>query len=352
MLSICMIVKNEEATLKKCLSKIQSFIDDIVIIDTGSTDNTKLVAAEFTDKIFDFKWCNDFSKARNYSISKAANDWILVLDADEYIVGFSEENVKQFINNKTNENRIGRIERKNVMDDGGSSHNYTDRINRLFNKNFFCYEGMIHEQLVFKENKSFETQWVDITVNHIGYIKEVLNRTNKLNRNIELLNEAIENNSKDPYLYFQLAKSYYMLKDYKSAITYFNEALRFDLDYRLEYVTDLIETYGYALINNEEYSEALKLEKYYNIYKNNSDFIFLLGLIYMNNAKFSEAVNFFLQCTKFNYSKVEGVTSFLAHYNIGVIYEVLDFKKEAVQYYKLCGEYQPALNRLSGLRTE
>lgn len=352
MLSLCMIVKNEEATLKNCLSKIPSFIDDIVIIDTGSTDNTKLVAAEFTDKIFDFEWCNDFSKARNYSISKATNDWILVLDADEYIIKFYEESVKLFINNITNENKIGRIERKNVMDDGSSSHNYTDRINRLFNKNFFYYEGTIHEQLVLKEGKCYETQWVDITVDHIGYTKEVLNRTNKLNRNIQLLNEAIKSNSKDPYLYFQLAKSYYMLKDYKSAIFYFHEALRFDLDYKLEYVTDLIETYGYALINNEQYNEALKLEKYYNVYKNNSDFIFLLGLIYMNNANFSEAVKFFLMCTKFTYSKVEGVTSFLSYYNIGVIYEVLNFKKEAAEYYNLCGEYQQALKRLSGLSAE
>lgn len=349
MLSLCMIVKNEEATLKNCLSKIPSFIDEIIIIDTGSTDNTKMVAAEFTDKIFNFKWCNDFAKARNYSISKAANDWILVLDADEHVVGFSEENVKQFINNKTNKNRMGRIERKNVMDDGNSSHNYTDRINRLFNKNFFNYEGTIHEQLVSKEGKCYETQWVDITVDHIGYTKEVLNRTNKLNRNIELLNEAISINDKDPYLYFQLAKSYYMLKDYKSAIAYFDEALRFDLDYRLEYVTDLIETYGYALINNEQYSEALKLEQYYDIYRNNSDFIFLLGLVYMNNANFSKAVNLFLQCTRFTYSKVEGVTSFSAYYNIGVIYEVLNFENEASKYYKLCGKYQPALKRLSGL---
>ena len=74
MLSLCMIVKNEEESLKNCLSKVSSFIEEIIIVDTGSTDNTKVIAAEFTDKVYDFKWCNDFSKARNYSISKASGE--------------------------------------------------------------------------------------------------------------------------------------------------------------------------------------------------------------------------------------------------------------------------------------
>lgn len=62
-----------------------NFVDEITIVDTGTGDNTKTIASEFTDKIYDFKWCNDFSKARNFSISKASNDWILVLDADEFL---------------------------------------------------------------------------------------------------------------------------------------------------------------------------------------------------------------------------------------------------------------------------
>lgn len=347
MLSICMIVKNEEDSLRGCLSKIPSFVDEIVIVDTGSMDNTKKIAEEFTDKIFDFVWCDDFSKARNFSISKASNDWVLVLDADEYIVQFTEKTIKQFICNKINEKRIGRIQRKNIMNDNELTKNYTDRINRLFNKNFFYYMGTIHEQLVLKENKPFESEWVDITIEHIGYMREVLTRTNKLNRNIELLNKAIKINPMDPYLYYQLAKSYYMFRNYKEAIICFDKAFNFELDYRLEYVTDLIETYGYALINNKQYNEGIKLEQYYDVYKHNSDFNFLLALIYMNNGFFSEAVNLFIQCTKFTYSKVEGVTSFLAYYNIGVIYEVLKIKDQAVKYYELCKEYEPALTRLS-----
>ena len=91
--SLCMIVKNEEAVLKDCLDSLQALMDEIIIVDTGSTDRTKEIAAQYTDKIYDFQWCNDFSAARNFAFSKATGDYIYSADADEYI---DAENRKKF----------------------------------------------------------------------------------------------------------------------------------------------------------------------------------------------------------------------------------------------------------------
>jgi glycosyltransferase involved in cell wall biosynthesis len=341
-----MIVKNEGKNLKSCLSKIVDFVDEIIIVDTGSTDNTKSIAAEFTDKIYDFEWCNDFSKARNFSISKASKDWILVLDADEFVTDFCRYNVDEFIKNSSNKNKVGRIQRINIMEDLSSNKKYIERVNRLFNRNYFHYEGIIHEQIIALDGKTYETQMLDITAEHVGYTKEVLNRTDKLKRNIDLLEEAVKNNSEDSYLYFQLGKSYYMLKDYTTAVLYFEKALYFQLDFRLEYVEDLVETYGYSLINSGRYSEALILENCFEVYARFPDFHFLMGLIYMNNAKFTQAVESFLECTKFVYSKVEGITTYSSYYNIGVIYDVLGFREKAIEYYEMCGDYELAIKRL------
>lgn len=346
MLSLCMIVKNEEESLKSCLSKIVAFVDEIIIVDTGSTDSTKNIASEFTDKIYDFDWCNDFSKARNFSISKASKDWILVLDADEIVTGFIRYNVDEFIKNYWNKNKVGRIQRINMMDDPNGKRKYVERVNRLFNRNYFYYEGIIHEQLVDLDGKSYETQIVDIIADHVGYTAEVLKRTDKLKRNIDLLQEAVKNDSEDPYLYFQLGKSYYMLKYYKISALYFEKALSFQLDFRLEYVEDLVETYGYSLINSDRNSEALNLENCIEFYSKFADFHFLMGLIYMNNAKFTQAVESFLECTKFKYSKVEGITTYSSYYNIGVIYDVLGFREKAIEYYGMCGDYELARERL------
>ncbi len=84
-LSVCMIVRDEEETLARCLNCIVPFADEIVIVDTGSKDNTQKIARQFTDKIFEFEWCDDFAAARNFSFSKATGDLVMWLDADDVI---------------------------------------------------------------------------------------------------------------------------------------------------------------------------------------------------------------------------------------------------------------------------
>ena len=92
-ISLCMIVKNEEKNLERCLNSYAPLMDEIIVVDTGSTDKTKEIAARFTDKIYDFTWVNDFSAARNFSFEKATCDYIFSADADEVLEG---DNVRQF----------------------------------------------------------------------------------------------------------------------------------------------------------------------------------------------------------------------------------------------------------------
>lgn len=92
-ISLCMIVKNEEKILARCLDTVADLMDEIIIIDTGSTDRTKEIAARYTDKIYDFTWIDDFAAARNFSFSKATMDYIYAPDADEIL---DEENRKRF----------------------------------------------------------------------------------------------------------------------------------------------------------------------------------------------------------------------------------------------------------------
>ena len=92
-ISLCMIVKNEEKVLTRCLDCLKDLVDEMIIVDTGSTDATKEIARKYTDKIYDFPWINDFSAARNFSFSKATMDYIYVADADEII---DEENRNRF----------------------------------------------------------------------------------------------------------------------------------------------------------------------------------------------------------------------------------------------------------------
>ena len=93
--SLCMIVKNEEAVLERCLKSLCDIMDEIIIVDTGSSDKTKEIAGKYTDKIFDYKWCNDFADARNFAASKASGDYIYTADADEYLDSQNREKLIQ-----------------------------------------------------------------------------------------------------------------------------------------------------------------------------------------------------------------------------------------------------------------
>lgn len=92
-ISLCMIVKNEEAVLARCLDSIKDLMDEMIIVDTGSTDRTKEIAAKYTDKVYDFTWFDDFSAARNFAFSKATKEYIYTADADEVLEG---ENYEKF----------------------------------------------------------------------------------------------------------------------------------------------------------------------------------------------------------------------------------------------------------------
>ena len=106
-ISLCIIVKNEEKNLNKFLNNLKDFADEIIIADTGSTDETKKIAKRFTDKVFDYGWNDDFSDARNFSISKATRKWILVLDPDEKITKKGLIRIKEIISNNKDKGILG-----------------------------------------------------------------------------------------------------------------------------------------------------------------------------------------------------------------------------------------------------
>ena len=357
-ISLCMIVKNEEKNLERCLSAIATLVDEVIIVDTGSTDRTVEIAHKYTDKVYDFTWVNDFSQARNYSISKASYEYILVLDSDELTQSIDLKEMKRLLSD--NPTKIGRLLRINEYTRKGILYRYKERVNRLFSKKHYHYEGIIHEQIIGfpqiddidfmdLQNSEDETYLIPLTVLHSGYEGDVLTRSKKTERNISLLMLAHEQHPRDPYILYQLGKSYYMQEDYQNASEYFGIALEYDLDVRLEYVQDMVESYGYSLINSGRFDIAMQLLNVYDEFAHSTDFIFLIALILMNNGKFIEAIGEFIKASKRSEAKMEGVNGYLAYYNIGVIYECLDDKTNSIMYYKKCGDYTLAKQRLKDL---
>ncbi|MCI8307225.1 MAG: glycosyltransferase [Lachnospiraceae bacterium] len=359
MLSVCIIAKNEERVIDKCLSALTIPDIEIIFVDTGSTDGTRETASKYTDKIFDFEWCNDFSAARNFAVSKASYDCILSVDADEVLKASDADaaHLRELADRitRSDDNILGNITCRsfysNGQDDGGETVNI-ERIPRMFSKRRFIYSGIVHEQLVPLRNPSdSERTYVEtgLTFDHYGYFGDEFFIEQKTARNIELLSRMHEDNPDDPYVLYQLGKSYYMRHDYETARELFDKCLYFDLEPSLEYVSDLVTSYGYTLLNTGRYEAALSLEGIYGDFSHSCEFVFLMGLIYMNNGFIDNAVNEFQKAAKFNACKIEGCNSYKPYYNIGVIYECTGNKKLAREYYKKCGRYSPAKQRLRKL---
>lgn len=345
-ISLCMIVKNEERLLHHSLNNVDRYVDEIIIVDTGSTDRTKEIARSCGAAVYDFPWCDDFSTARNFSLDQASCDWVLVIDADEVIIDFNVDQIQNIILAEPEHPVVGRIKLINIVVEATAEKRSSERISRLFNRRLFHYEGAIHEQIVRKDGKQFITVPVEITVEHCGYSQEVIRRTDKISRNITLLERALEKSPADTYLLYQIGKVYYMGKNYDKAAAYFRRALALPLNFSLEYAQDLVETYGYTLINSGSYVEALSLKDYEVYYAGTTNYLFLMGLVFMNNGMLSLAIEQFLQCIDNKEGKVEGTNSYLPKYNIAVIYECLGYKAEAASYYEKCGNYPDALKRL------
>ena len=161
-ISLCMIVKNEELVIGRCLESIKDVVDEIIIVDTGSTDNTKEIAKSYTNNIYDFKWINDFSAARNFSFSKASKDYIMWLDADDVIL--YEDKVKlQNLKESLNDEVDMVIMRYNVSFDKKGNPSFSYNRERLLKRSVgYLWSGQVHEAISQYGNIIYS----DIAVSH------------------------------------------------------------------------------------------------------------------------------------------------------------------------------------------
>ena len=343
-ISLCMIVKNEESFLDTALKSVKAVLslDEIIVADTGSTDSTKTIALENGAKVFDFEWCDDFSAARNFAADNAKNDWVFMLDADEEIISADKGALETFLKEPRAVGAVVKIE----MTDKSASP-----LSRLYNRQYYRYSGTIHEQIIPIGNRQKAIKDAPIHIIHHGYAEEFKKAKGKLERNERLLKKELSVSPDDPYLLYQLGKCYFDgHRNLPQACDNFEKALSSSPDHRLEYVYNLVECYGYALLNTGQYDKSLALmERYAHHYDSKPQFRFLSAHILQNNGMFIEAVELYESCIGANTIDYSGITSFLSYYNIGVVLECVGMTEDAITMYENCGDYDPAIKRLAEL---
>ncbi|MCL5035264.1 MAG: glycosyltransferase [Bacteroidetes bacterium] len=230
-ISLCMIVKNEEGTLANCLRSVSGVADEIIVVDTGSSDSTSEVAGTFGAKVVSHEWHEDFSDARNVSLDHATGDWILVLDADEELPESTGRRIPETVE-AAQADGLELTVRSELP--AGDAASYDDsRIVRLFrNRKEYRYIMPIHEQIrpSIEKNggKIFSS---DLVIIHHGYASMVVQgKENRADRNLKMLHEAILKSPAEPYFHYQLGSVLMSTGKRSEALVELKSVL--DLDYR------------------------------------------------------------------------------------------------------------------------
>lgn len=290
LLSIVMIVKNEEKILEKTLKSLttlrNSVESELIIVDTGSTDDTIKISKKYTENVYFHNWNNDFSSMRNISISYAKGEWLLILDADEILID-SSTIVKFFKDGLDKKFNSASIQLKNLYSYDKKLYGYCSVL-RLFKNIDFKYSGKVHEQPMYK-NPIFNNV---ADFEHYGYLFEDEEiRINKVKRNEELLFEELKENESSPYINYQLGKNFIILGKYQEALDYLEKS--YELYSELEsapgyLITSLVKTYLY--LGKHKKCEKLCL-KYIKKDMNNIDIYYYMAQAQVDLGKYENSID-------------------------------------------------------------
>lgn len=354
-ISICMIIKNEEKYLRECLTSIKEFADEIIIVDTGSKDKSLNIAHDFTDKIFFFQWVDDFSKARNYALSKATRKWILSLDADERILEEDIPKIKELLKNKEYNgfrlkwrdysSEIGIQDWHSTSEDIYKESKkfalgYTQlEVVRLFkNSEHHYFEGIIHETLDNSiHSHGGKIADVGVTIHHIGNMDKEKFNEKKIDY-LKLLKKRWQekdfNEKSEHFICFEIYKESNAIQDYEGSLFFIKRAV--ELDENPTYLAYL----GLAYLNLKKLDEAeMSLKKALSLNPYDYSTHLNLGNVYIEQKEYYKALRKFERALELNPKGGE------AYFNLGVLYHLLKKKDKSSYFFEKAIEINPSYKK-------
>ena len=297
-ISLCIICKDEEKKIARCINSVKEKVDEIVVVDTGSTDNTINIVKALGAKVFEIPWENDFAKARNYAISKCQGHWIVFLDADEYLLDSCLKNLRPCLLKAENDKHECIL--VELLNEENNKVHSTFKTIRIFkNHPNIKYEGSIHERLC-KEggNLSGVDYSVQLRVLHDGYSQEVVEEKQKANRNIEMLLKEYEKNPTSSDICYYLMDTYSCKDDVEKTLEFAEKTLAYNNSTLFGVVQTtyekILEIYQRTERSIEEvlevYNKALEVDTTY------PDFDFRIAACFYQNKDFEKAIEYFEQC--------------------------------------------------------
>ncbi|MBP2637372.1 MAG: glycosyl transferase family 2 [Firmicutes bacterium] len=335
LISVAMIVKDEEAMLEACLDSVKEIADELVIVDTGSVDKTIEIAKSYTDKVYCFLWQGDFSAARNFAINQCNCEWVLSIDADERIE-VRQEYLRELITNTTKEAFM--LPLKNFSGPGDSDFNIISVLRLFRNLPQYRYIGKIHEQIRIANQEA--VGFSDYPVISHSYI-EPRRRQEKRWRNLHMLTAQLQDEPQnEAYIKYYLGCEWLGLGRYQQAAECFRWAYE-QLDknhifFRSSAVRNLVACLRFLGKLKEALAICMRETAVYPEY---TDLFFDGGVVLEQMNEYEAARRWFeaavsLKTPPTVYWHCNGTETFLAQYHLGHCCQILGRSKEAEQWYE------------------
>ena len=310
-LSVSMIVKNEEQFLDQCLAALDGVAHQIVVVDTGSTDQTVKIAKDHGAEVHHFDWCDDFAAARNFALEHARGDWVLVLDADEVLTAEGLNGLRQ---DMATPNLMGcRIQCVHLEPSPNGDYqpmadawHYIPRLVR--NAPGLHFVGIIHEQIfsateVRAKDWQMETGFGKTVLNHYGYAQEIKSSRNKIERNITLLERALEDSPQEPTLLMSYALDLYNRGDVEKALEINRQAFQIVSEYPPNGISPevrerLLSVFSNLLLQSEMHEELIEVAES-PLAKDcgpTSSILFMYALALFKRGRVEDAINPLREC--------------------------------------------------------
>ncbi|GLC89866.1 glycosyltransferase family 2 protein [Lysinibacillus piscis] len=333
-ISLCMIVKNEEDVIGRCLESVQAFVDEINIVDTGSTDNTKQIALQFTDRVFDFEWIQHFAAARNYSFQQATKDYILWLDADDVLAVEDQQKLKQLKESLPSDIDAVSMNYHLSFDQEGKVDSLLRRYRLVRRDKQFQWIGAVHEYLEVS-GKLFDS---DIAISHLPLHHDHM-------RNITIYKELIQSGQTlSPRDTFYFANELVDHGQFEEALFYYEQFLISKLGWiedNIRACYKLADCYAH-LQDTDNYIHSILRSLEYDIPR--PEACCRLGYHFMEQHKNHEAIYWYTQALSLQQPthapfQNKAYTTWLPHLQLCVLYDRIQQYELANTHNELAGSF-------------
>jgi len=335
MLSLCMIVKDEEQNLARCLRSVENCVDEMIIVDTGSKDDTINIARQFGARVYTYRWDDNFAAARNYSLEKAGGDWIIYLDADEELEPHCSDRLRALTERSGVEGYFFQI--NNLSDRNTILRHINLRMFR--NRPGYRFQGLLHEQIlspILESNPGAVVVNSGINIFHYGYLSSALTAKNKTERNYRINKRMVAQEPKNPFYLYSLGNSFVNMNQLKKAAAVYRRALQY-INVRANYAPSVFMAYISCLLKLGRLEEAVaQIAQCKNHYPDYVDIHYVEGELFARLEHHQRARRAFEKCLQIGeqvngkYTTVTGTGSFLPLFQLARIYRSLGDLPQAV----------------------